>query len=422
MEAPFHNAYYNNQRFPPPNHFRWRPNFVPQGPPQGFRAQGLHWRQQPPQEYTNEFWCETCDRGFRTPDILEKHKQQHQKCNIDGCQFIAHPKVITKHIQMQHASGLYKKIAKLQDPEEIRKWREERKKKYPTKENVEKAAAAIKEKIDRGEKMGLKNKRHEKNPNTDSDIGGKRKPFNKHNTGVTHFNKDSAYNKRRRMTPKNVVKKLPVAEDTRKLKPFTGIQDLMTDINDTEETDEQPGGSGFTIEDEDEIEEASNLSETASGSVCLALSSLICNYGSSDEDENNDEPNITLSKASKNESDNRPTVISNQASDMQRQTTQNLEEQGSQTRNDSDDDSGPEEVKVTKQVTNVMENIETKPVMSKRKPKDKIPQKSLSKRTKPKLPSTLLQKLLFKEMKHERNIVLQCIRHIIRNNFFDKSV
>ncbi|XP_047987171.1 nuclear fragile X mental retardation-interacting protein 1 [Leguminivora glycinivorella] len=203
MEVPFHNPHYNNQRFRPPNHFQRRPNYVPRGPPQGFRPPGFHWRQQPPQEHTNEFWCETCDRGFRTQDILEKHKQQHQKCNIDGCQFIAHPKVITKHIQMQHASGLYKKIAKLQDPEEIRKWREERKKKYPTKENVEKAAAAIKEKIERGEKMGLKNKKR--------------------------------------------------------------IQDLMMEINDTEQTEEEHSENGFTIEDEVEIEEASNPTEPPSG-------------------------------------------------------------------------------------------------------------------------------------------------------------
>lgn len=100
---------------------------------------------------------------FDLVQLLIVKKLSLQKCNIDGCQFIAHPKVITKHIQMQHATGLYKKIAKLQDPEEIKKWREERKKKYPTKENVEKAAAAIKEKIERGEKMGLKNYKHEKN-------------------------------------------------------------------------------------------------------------------------------------------------------------------------------------------------------------------------------------------------------------------
>lgn len=56
---------------------------------------------------------------------------------------------------MQHSSGLYKKIAKLNNPQEIEKWREERKRRYPTKENVEKKVAALKEKIERGEKMGL---------------------------------------------------------------------------------------------------------------------------------------------------------------------------------------------------------------------------------------------------------------------------
>lgn len=64
---------------------------------------------------------------------------------------------------MQHSSGLFKKIAKLNNPEEIQKWIEERKKRYPTKENVEKKAAAMKEKIERGEKMGLNNKRSRDN-------------------------------------------------------------------------------------------------------------------------------------------------------------------------------------------------------------------------------------------------------------------
>ena len=57
---------------------------------------------------------------------------------------------------MQHSTGLYKKIANLNNPEDIQKWREERKKKYPTKSNIEKKAAECKEKILRGEKMALK--------------------------------------------------------------------------------------------------------------------------------------------------------------------------------------------------------------------------------------------------------------------------
>lgn len=56
---------------------------------------------------------------------------------------------------MQHSTGLFKKIAKLNNPEEIERWREERRKKYPTKINIDKKEAELKEKINRGEKMGL---------------------------------------------------------------------------------------------------------------------------------------------------------------------------------------------------------------------------------------------------------------------------
>lgn len=97
-----------------------------------------------------------------------------QKCNIDGCQFIAHPKVITKHIQMQHSTGLYKKIANLKNPEEIEKWREERRKRYPTKSNIDKKAAELKEKTDRGEKMGLErqwNHRNKQSSENDNESG-----------------------------------------------------------------------------------------------------------------------------------------------------------------------------------------------------------------------------------------------------------
>lgn len=63
---------------------------------------------------------------------------------------------------MQHSSGLYHKIAKLNNPDEIKKWIEERKKRYPTKLNIDKKNAAVQEKIERGEKMGLR-KEHWRN-------------------------------------------------------------------------------------------------------------------------------------------------------------------------------------------------------------------------------------------------------------------
>lgn len=33
-------------------------------------------------------------------------------------------------------------------------------------------------------------------------------------------------------------------------------------------------------------------------------------------------------------------------------------------------------------------------------------------------PPTLLQKLLETEIRHERNLILQCVRHVVQNNFF----
>lgn len=75
---------------------------------------------------------------------------------------------------MQHSSGLYKKIAKLNNPEEIEKWREERRKKYPTKNHIDNKAAALKEKIERGEKINLERKewhRRDSDQNRHSNTG-----------------------------------------------------------------------------------------------------------------------------------------------------------------------------------------------------------------------------------------------------------
>lgn len=86
----------------------------------------------------------------------------------------------------------------------------------------------------------------------------------------------------------------------------------------------------------------------------------------------------------------------------------------------NDSDNGPEEMKAE------VRKEETSAGLGESKPKDV--KKNIFKRRiqanqhrRPKLPSTLLQKLLHKEVQQERNIVLQCIRYISRNNYFDKK-
>lgn len=54
---------------------------------------------------------------------------------------------------MQHSTGLFNRIKNLETPEDIASWINERKKKYPSKENIEKQNAVKKECLNRGEKL-----------------------------------------------------------------------------------------------------------------------------------------------------------------------------------------------------------------------------------------------------------------------------
>lgn len=85
-----------------------------------------------------------------------------------------------------------------------------------------------------------------------------------------------------------------------------------------------------------------------------------------------------------------------------------------------DDDSGPEEIKVEK--TDATENMcaDAKNKHNKKKV-EFVKEKPIYRKPRPKMPSTLLYKLLSNEMKQERNKILQCVRYIIQHDFFDKS-
>ncbi|XP_028159263.1 nuclear fragile X mental retardation-interacting protein 1 [Ostrinia furnacalis] len=374
------------------------------------------------ENYNEEHWCETCDRGFPSIDLLEKHKHQHQKCNIDGCQFIAHPKVITKHIQMQHSTGLYNKIAKLNNPEEIQKWREERKRKYPTKDNIEKKSAEIKAKIERGERMGMKNfnqRRDDSNKN--------RMPRSGRNQQKDHRQKTFSSNNihRKSKVPKKDHCVLPTADSLQKLKPFAGIQEIV--MEDTSEEIVENINCEFVIDDED-MEKSSvpdvdsqNITDDNKPMVCGALSSLMCNYESSEEETDDCKgPTATnfvqldkVTGTDKQQSVSSVKLMENIAT--------KLNEPAKENGNKSDDDSGPEETKIDK-ITETSTTPAQPKMIKCSKAKQNIANNTSRRmlmKPKRKIPSTLLYKLLKREVQQERNIVLQCIRHIVKNNFFD---
>lgn len=114
----------------------------------------------------NDNYCESCDRSFYSNSALQNHVKEHEICGIDGCKYVAHSILIEKHIRMQHSTGLFNKIKSAGNtPEEIAKWKEERRKNYPTKENILERQKKQDEIFARGEKLWEKKTR--KFPNRD---------------------------------------------------------------------------------------------------------------------------------------------------------------------------------------------------------------------------------------------------------------
>lgn len=89
----------------------------------------------------------------------KQHVSEHATFGIDGCSYTAHQDILEKHIMHQHLTGFYNRIVQGNSPEDIEKWRQERRKNFPTKMKI--AEKILKKEMmkDRGEVMHLKRER-----------------------------------------------------------------------------------------------------------------------------------------------------------------------------------------------------------------------------------------------------------------------
>lgn len=182
--------------------------------------------------------------------------------------------------------------------------------------------------------------------------------------------------------------------------PFRGTAELY------EEDDNISNNCMYEIDDDDEW--MANSSGTVSHAVKLnnSLGSLISAYNSSDDSDNEAIVDVKKSK------DNVQSVLS--------------------------DDEPPVEVKIIKQPTTAQDSNEnlskTDATSFKSKRKRSKRQHTSSKKLKTRKVNhqnkrflttrlkkrnvTLLEKLLNNEIQHERNVLLQCVKYVVQNNFF----
>lgn len=334
-----------------------------------------------------EFSCDACQKDFSSKETLTAHLGSHIQCSYEGCTFKAGRKVVKLHWIQTHETGRMR--IKLDTPEEIAKWREERKRKYPTLANVQKKMEEDAKRKASGQVLKTKNFRYRRGQ-------GRGRSFQR--GGQNHFNNNRRHPKR---FPKELngldhtagdqakqqfrdVNQEEVAQPSDRLH---NVEDPLSLVLDDCFENEPRNQMRESLSQERLLKETSNNSDPAlcSGTSGIsALSSLCTAYASDSEDD----------KPSEEINNNINTASLPQATKT---------EEGAA-------------VKCTSADTNVKK--EQRKATKRRHRKSR---KTFSKGNSNCVgvrKSTLLEKLLAPDIRHERNVILQCLRYIVKKHFF----
>ncbi|KAG9349528.1 hypothetical protein JZ751_027973 [Albula glossodonta] len=293
-------------------------------------------------------------RGFKDQGKYDEHVSQHVK---------------------NHAPGV--KRIKLDTPEEIAKWREERRKNYPTVSNVAKKIRMMEEREERGEVLET------------AQFGRMKRGYRGGGRGQTSCRQErNLWNTQGRKRLKSGTKDNEGKETERSFP--TPKQTLM---------DRDPLGALAESDlDSDNDEAADRKKEgltVTPKNMTSGLGALVASYGSASDSDSDQEPEaLPIQKASKALEENqamlRPLPSSTQT--------------------------GPSQQGLRKLPGSRADHQQ--PYHQAGRPHRAPHRRGREQGTSGLHRATLLEMLLAPEIRHERNVVLQCVRYIVQNSFF----
>ena len=349
-------------------------------------------QEKPPVSNWDAF-CEICDIEFKDIDELENHKRDHRKCEVDGCKFVGPSRFMNKHLETIHVSGLFERMKKARESEKTEIWRAERKRRYPTKENILLRMQAQEERFKRGERI--------------------EEPKSKFGEKTSRFPNESPSRKRKRGTRKKACpkaekrKNLDEIEENSQYKKFKGTSDLV---------EYRPPSKGLSLiadygSDSDETDEDENQHDQKLGDESTSNPTKENNTDEGEKicAQEQDQTTSTLDQ---------DTLDGSRAAELDKEMTGKTINESSHNEGKKVEDEPPKKTpRHRKKRTNKNPNLgeASKPIVIPPPIKKSLLDYSKLRRAPQ---NTLLEKLIQPDIRHERNVLLQCVRYVVTNNFF----
>ena len=345
-------------------------------------------------------FCEFCDVEFESETALVAHEDdEHETCGLEGCTFTANAEILQDHIMDVHASGLYARLHNKGTSEDTEKWRDERKKHFPTVARRAAIAAKLAVKAERKaraeERMHeerrlerpfyevFKKEAREKARREWIEMEGERREANRREREVRKMRAKTHY--------PDWSNEPDSDEDHGGVPPFRGTASLVKTESDDEEEDVVPGGDAMSISDDEDAKPV-NLR-------CVEADS------SGEDDEPPDE------------------VATERVDELPKVEQQNAVENVHPVVSKEPETNAPSDRKARKR----HRGLGVSPgVVAVPKPPD-TPDLALRRnlfklRTSGRLNNrggpTLLEKLLAADIRRERSELLQCVKYVCEKNFF----